>query len=73
MPFGFIKDQQDGSNAMSQKIQQESYVIFKAHAGGLKFQDPKKTNALLIKVGVTNNNIQGYTKVVVAQVNKKVK
>jgi len=61
LPFGFIKDQQDGSNSMSQKIQEESYTIFKAHAGGLQFQAPRTTNALLIKAGVTNNNIQGYT------------
>jgi hypothetical protein len=61
LPFGFIKDQQAGANVMSDKIQEESYTAFKAHAGGLQFQAPRTTNALLIKAGVINNNIQGFT------------
>ena len=61
LPFGFIKDQEAGANVMSDKIQQESYAIFNAHNGGLQFQSPRNTNALLIKAGVRNNNIQGFT------------
>ncbi len=61
LPFGFIKDQQEGDNVMSNKIQQESYTIFTAHKGGLQFQSPRDTNAKLIKAGVSNNNIQGFT------------
>jgi len=52
LPFGFIKDQQVGSNAMFNKIQEESYTTFKEHAGGLQFQLPRTTNTLLIKAGV---------------------
>ena len=62
LPFGFIKDQSDGSDAMSQKIQEESYNVFKKYSGGLQFQEPRNTNALLIKAGVQNNNIQGSSK-----------
>jgi len=61
LPFGFIKDQEAGSDVMSDKIQQESYTIFNAHKGLLYFQSPRNTNTLLIKAGVTNNNIQGFT------------
>lgn len=61
LPFGFIKDQEAGSDVMSNKIQQESYTVFNAHRGFLHFQSPRNTNALLIKAGVTNNNIQGFT------------
>ncbi|MDC9723494.1 MAG: hypothetical protein PSN34_12090 [Urechidicola sp.] len=61
LPFGFIKDQEAGSDVMSNKIQQESYTVFNAHKGLLHFQPTRTTNALLIKAGVTNNNIQGFT------------
>lgn len=61
LPFGFIKDQSDGSDAMSTKIQEESYTVFVKYSGGLQFQEPRNTNALLIKAGVQNNNIQGFT------------
>lgn len=61
LPFGFIKDQSDGSDAMSTKIQEESYSVFKKYSGGLQFQEPRNTNALLIKAGVQNKNIQGFT------------
>lgn len=58
LPFGFIKDQMDGSDAMSTKIQQETFTVFNVHRGGLEFKSPNNTNALLIKAGVHNNNIQ---------------
>lgn len=61
LPFGFIKDQQDGSKGMSDKIQQETYNLYSKHNGGLEYQNPRDTNALLIKAGVQNNNIQGFT------------
>lgn len=61
LPFGFIKDQMDGSEGMSNKIQQETFKLYSSHNGGLNFQEPKTTNALLIKSGVQNNNIKGFT------------
>lgn len=33
LPFAFVKNQNDGSNMMSKKIQQETYSIFNAHKG----------------------------------------
>ncbi len=61
LPFGYIKDQDDGSDMMSNKIQRETYLVFNKYKAELKYQDPNTTNALLIKAGVRNNNIQGYT------------
>jgi len=61
LPFGYLKDQETSNFTMQQKIQMETYAIFKKKATSLKFQDPTTTNALLSKAGVTNNNIEGFT------------
>ena len=61
LPFAYIKDERDGSKSVSNRIQEETYSLFKNHNADLEYQDPKTTNALLIKAGVTNNNIAGYT------------
>lgn len=61
LPFAFIKDQDDGSIAMSKKIQQEAYSIFKAKSNNLNFQDPMETNRLLGKAGIGANDEQNYS------------
>ncbi len=61
LPFAYIKDQQEGDRVMSNKIQTETFALLNSHRGGLTYQNTNDTNALLIKAGVTNNNIQGYT------------
>jgi len=61
LPFAYIKDQQEGDLVMTNKIQTETFALLSKHRGGLTYQSTNDTNALLIKAGVTNNNIQGYT------------
>lgn len=61
LPFAYIKDESNGSQAISDRIQAETYALFSSHNGVLQYQDIRTTNALLIKAGVTNNNIKGYT------------
>ena len=61
LPFAYIKDQQEGDPVMSSKIQTETFALLSKHRGGLTYLSTNDTNALLIKAGVTNNNIQGYT------------
>ena len=61
LPFGYIKNQETSNAIMTEKIQQETFTIFKKRAVVLKFQDPLTTNALLVKAGVQNNNLQGFT------------
>lgn len=61
LPFAYIKDERDGSKSVSNRIQEETYALFRKHNADLEYQDPKTTNALLIKAGVTNNNLAGYT------------
>lgn len=61
LPFAYIKNEREGSQAVSDRIQSETYSLFKNHNADLIYQDPKTTNALLIKAGVSNNNVAGYT------------
>lgn len=61
LPFAYIKDESKGAQVISDRIQVETFSIFSKHNGILEYQDIRTTNALLIKAGVTNNNIQGYT------------
>ena len=61
LPFAYIKDQREGDRVMSNKIQSETFALLNRHRGGLTYQNTNDTNALLIKAGVTNSNIQGYT------------
>ena len=61
LPFTYIKDQQEGDQVMTKKIQSETFSLLNKHRGGLTYQSTNDTNTLLIKAGVTNNNIQGYT------------
>ncbi|MBU2949891.1 hypothetical protein KO493_04175 [Tamlana agarivorans] len=61
LPFGYIRGQETNNVQMSKEIQNETYSLFKKKAVNLKFQDPNTTNTLLIKAGVNNNNLQGYT------------
>lgn len=61
LPFAFIKNQNDGSSAMSKKIQQETYSVFNSHKGILTFQDVMTTNRLLSKSGIGKNDEQNYS------------
>lgn len=61
LPFAFLKNQDDGSSAMSKKIQQETYSIFIAHKGILNFQDPMTTNSLLSKAGIGAEDEENYS------------
>lgn len=61
LPFAFIKNQDDGSIAMSKKIQQETFTVFNSHKGMLTFQDIMTTNRLLSKAGIGANDEQNYS------------
>lgn len=61
LPFEYIRNQDGGSNAMAQKIQNEAYSIFMKRKIDMKFQDPSTTNALLAKAGITGNIPASYT------------
>lgn len=61
LPFAYILNKAEAGEAMTYKVQNEAYSFLSKHVGFLKLQDPNTTNALLIKAGVNNDNIRGYT------------
>lgn len=61
LPFAFIKDGQSATDVLSEKVQAETYSYLSKHSGIYTLLDPRTTNALLIKAGVSKDNIKGYT------------
>lgn len=61
LPFQFIKDNQDAGTEMGYKVQDDVYAYLKKHSSGLTIVDPRTTNALLIKKGITQETIRGAT------------
>lgn len=68
LPFGYIKNSQSASDEMSLKAQNDTYMLLNKHAGGLTVIDPRTTNALLAKAGISRANITGYTMEEIANV-----
>jgi TolB-like protein len=61
LPFAFIRDGATASDALSEKAQTETFAFLSRHAGVHTILDPRTTNALLIKAGVSKENVKGYT------------
>jgi hypothetical protein len=61
LPFGYIRDGQSGAKEISIKVQTDAYSFLQKHSAGYTLIDPRTTNALLIKAGVTRDNIEGFT------------
>lgn len=61
LPFGYIRDGQSGGKEISIKVQSDAYSFLQKHSAGYTLLDPRTTNALLIKAGVTRDNIEGFT------------
>lgn len=61
LPFKYIIDKRDAGEEMTFKVQTEAFTFLNNHIGNLELQIPNTTNALLIKAGVSNNNIRGFT------------
>jgi TolB-like protein len=61
LPFGYIKNSQSATDEMGFKAQNDTYSLLSKHSAGLQIIDPRTSNALLIKAGVTRDNLKGYT------------
>jgi len=61
LPFNYLIDRQDAGESMTYTVQNEAFSFLSKHAGLLELQSTNTTNALLIKAGVTNGNIRGFT------------
>lgn len=61
LPFGYIKNSQSATEEMGLKAQNDTYALLSKHSAGLEILDPRTTNALLIKAGITRDNLKGHT------------
>ncbi len=61
LPFGYLIDKQDAGESLTYQVQNETFSFLSKHSGVLELQAPNTTNALLIKAGVNNGNLRGFT------------
>lgn len=61
LPFSFIKDSEGGADEVGLKAQNDAYGYLTKHSAGYTILDPRTSNALLIKAGVTKDKMMGYT------------
>lgn len=61
LPFGFLVDRQPGAEEVGYKAQEDTYAFLVQHSAGYAILDPRTTNALLIKAGVTRDKMRGFT------------
>jgi len=61
LPFTYLINKQSAGEEMTYKVQNECYSFLNNHVGELVIQDPMTTNASLIKAGINQENLRGYT------------
>lgn len=61
LPFHYLIENQPGADEIGLSAQQDTYSFLSQHSAGYTLIDPRTTNALLAKGGVTKENITGFT------------
>lgn len=61
LPFHYLIENQPGADEIGLSAQQDTYAFLSQHSAGYTLIDPRTTNALLAKGGVTKENITGFT------------
>jgi len=61
LPFTYLTDNQPGADAIGYKAQEDTYGFLSQHAAGYTILDPRTTNALLAKGGVTRDKMMNFT------------
>lgn len=61
LPFHYLIDKQNASEEITYQVQMEAYSYLSKHIGALTLQDVNETNALLIRNGVSEGNLRGFT------------
>lgn len=61
LPFTFLMDNQPGADAVGYKAQEDTYGFLSQHSAGYTLLDPRTTNALLSKAGVTRDKMMNFT------------
>lgn len=61
LPFTYLMDNQPGADAIGYKAQEDTYGFLSQHSAGYTILDPRTTNALLSKGGITREKIINFT------------
>ena len=61
LPFTFLMDNQPGAEAIGLKAQEDAYSFLTKHSAGYTLVDPRTTNAMLAKAGVTADKMANFT------------
>lgn len=61
LPFTYLMDNQPGADAIGYKAQEDAFSFLSKHAAGYTILDPRTTNALLSKGGVTKDRMMSFT------------
>lgn len=61
LPFAFLRDGQLAADQLSEKAQEHCFNFLSKHAGVFTILEPRTTNALLLKSGITKDNIKSFT------------
>jgi len=61
LPFTFLMDNRTGADEVGFKAQEDTYSFLSKHAAGYTILDPRTTNALLGKAGVSKDKMMNFT------------
>jgi hypothetical protein len=61
LPFTYLMDNQAGADAVGYKAQEDTYSFLSKNAAGYSILDPRTTNSLLAKAGVTKDKMMNFT------------
>ncbi|ACU05045.1 hypothetical protein [Pedobacter heparinus] len=61
LPFTYLMDNQPGAEAIGYKAQEDTYGFLSQHSAGYTILDPRTTNALLTKGGITRDKMNNFT------------
>lgn len=61
LPFTVIQDGQPANDAVGEEVQNECFAFLNKHAGVYTILNPRTTNALLTKAGISQETLKGYT------------
>jgi hypothetical protein len=61
LPFSYLLDNQPGAEEIGFKAQEDTYAYLTKHSAGYTLLDPRTTNALLVKSGMTRDKMMGFT------------
>lgn len=61
LPFTYLMDNQPGAETIGYKAQEDTYGILSQHSAGYTILDPRTTNSLLSKAGITKEKMINFT------------